>query len=78
MTRKTWQHIFKVQIPLSTNMDHEEVLIYNKDRSILDQREVTPELLALFPEGVYKIYVKGTFSQSGVIDLIQRVADQEW
>lgn len=78
MPRKAWEHIFKVQIPIVSNVIEPDALVYNEDRSILEEVPVTMELQELFPPGVAKIYVKGTYNQKGEIDLQEVVEDQPW
>ena len=72
------KHIFKVQIPLVSSHECPPALIYNEDRSILDEVPITSKLRALFPEDVFKIYVHGTIDDAGVVDLNEVVGEQEW
>lgn len=51
--------IFKVQRPL---VGGDEVLIYNEDRSIMGQFPPSNELLNMFDEDEYKIYVVGFYN----------------
>lgn len=51
--------IFKVQRPL---IGGDEVLIYNEDRSVMGQFPPSNELLNMFDEDEYKIYVVGFYN----------------
>lgn len=72
------EHIFKVQVPLTSNTTSPPALVYNEDRTVLKEIPITSEMMQLFPEGAVKVYVKGTIDRNGDIDLQQRVKDQDW
>lgn len=71
---ETW----KLQLPLFTSIAVPECLIYNEDRSSVGQLPVTPEIEALFPRGIVKIFVRGTMDKWGVVDIKERVPDEDW
>lgn len=55
------------------------MLIYNADRSIEYQTEVTAEVLGMFTLGESKIYVEGLYdNKTNMIHLGKRVGDQQW
>lgn len=61
-------HVFKIQLPLSSNAECPPCLVYNHDRSIMGEVSITKEIRDLFPPGVVKIFAEGTFID-GMIDL---------
>ena len=54
--------VFKIQRPIVYTGEY-EVLCYNEDRSIMGQFSPSKELLDMFDEDEYKIYVNGTFDE---------------
>ena len=68
--------IFKVQRPiLSTN--GYEVLCYNEERSIMGQFPPSKELLDMFEEDEYKIYVTGSYDEkTGKIMIKNKIPTQ--
>ena len=71
---QTW----KIQRSLYTNADVDQVLIYNKDRSVEGQMPLTENVLRLFPEGSHKIFVRGVMNKNGSIDIRAVIEDQDW
>ena len=77
--------IFKLQRSIETTEEVDQALIYNEDRTIIGQIDLTEDILALFPdepvEGIgfpFKIFVQGTIDEKGVVD-VKSVADyQDW
>ena len=77
--------VFKLQRSIETSHDLEQALIYNEDRSIMGQMTLEDNVKKLFPEepieGIgdqYKIFVKGTISSKGVINITQVTDYQDW
>ena len=71
--------IFKIQIPIATNAHVVQAFIYNEDRSY--QGFVPVEMVeGLFPEGVYKTYVRGFINKKGQLETgtEEVVGDQDW
>lgn len=68
--------IIKLQRPIWTSGEEQDILIYNKHRSIMFEWN-TPELNELFGSDEYKIYhhahMKGTLLHIG-----KRAPDQDW
>lgn len=54
--------VFKIQRPIISTGDY-QVLCYNRNRSIMGQFPPSKELLDMFGEYEYKIYVTGTFDE---------------
>lgn len=54
--------VFKIQRPIICSGQY-EVLCYNRNRSIIGQFPPSKELLDMFEEDEYKIYVNGTFDE---------------
>ena len=54
--------VFKIQRPIMTNGNY-EVLCYNEDRTIMGQFPPSKELMDMFEEDEYKIYVNGTYDE---------------
>lgn len=72
-------HIFKVALSLGSLSGKTFMLIYNADRSIEYQTEVTSEILGMFALGESKIYVEGLYdNHTNMIHLGKRVEDQPW
>ncbi len=71
---ETW----KLQLPLFTNVKPAECLIYNENRTKVGQIPVTPEIEALFPRGMMKIFVRGTMDKWGNVNINRRVPYEDW
>lgn len=54
------------------------VLIYNKDKTLLHEEEMSPDILKLFGEGELKIYHRATLDSGGQLDIHERVEDRAW
>ena len=54
--------VFKIQRPIMTNGAY-EVLCYNEDKTIMGQFPPSKELMDMFEEDEYKIYVNGTYDE---------------
>ena len=71
------KEIFKVQLPLASNMKEPFALIYNQSRSIevhLPVEYVKP----FFKEGEKKIYVDAELEEDGELFIYFRVPEQNW
>lgn len=65
--------LFKIQRPVVFTGDY-QVLCYNEDRSIMGQFPPSKELLDMFEEGEYKIYVNGDYDEkAGKIIIVSKV-----
>lgn len=80
MKREIKREIFKFQRPLFTNADYNEVLIYNKDRSI----EVVylmseKQMKDVFWNDEYKVYCLCSYKPPrSKIKIEQIVEEQDW
>lgn len=70
--------IWKVQRSIVTTEDCPQCYIYNKDRSCEGQFPLTPEVEYLFPEGEFKIYIRGALNDEGQVDLKEIVPEEDW
>lgn len=68
--------IIKVQLSLSTSHKQRQCLIYNKDRSLLQELPATDEVVAAM-EGHDKRYFEASFNQ-GVVELNKPTNNQDW
>lgn len=70
--------ILKVQRPITTNDPDNQLLMYNEDRSLMEQMVFDdPNLYSWFGDD-YKMYVKARLWVSGQLQLIKRVENQSW
>ena len=68
--------IYKVQRPIMTNGNY-EVLCYNEDKTIMGQFPPSKELLDMFDEDEYKIYVFGDYDEkTGKIIIVDKLPTQ--
>lgn len=70
--------VFKLQRPLHTNGDYNEILIYNEDRSVEAQLPVSSEVIELIFNDEYKVYMLGKVGDDGIVRISGRVEDQDW
>jgi hypothetical protein len=71
--------IFKVQKSIVTTKEHAQVLIYNEDRSIMGQFNLTDEVDKLFNEDEYKIFVYGEVVEGElIVNTHDRAPWQDW
>ena len=70
--------IWKLQRPVFTNQPTSMVLMYNEDRSKEGSFPMTPEVLDLFDDDEYKMFVHGTISKDGQIEFEGEAEWQEW
>lgn len=66
--------IFKFQRPIAP--PNGDVLVYNRDRSVMAQIRMTPELRKFFGSSL-KIYAKGKVVEGNVV-VDKRVGEQPW
>lgn len=65
--------IFKIQRPIVYTGEY-QVLCYNEDRSIMGQFSPSTELLDMFDEDEYKIFVNGSFDEeTGKIIVVDKI-----
>jgi hypothetical protein len=68
--------IVKVQVSLDTNLPVQQVLVYNEDRSVLYQGDITPEIVQHM-DGCFKAYFYAHID--GKLIVLDRLAPvQEW
>lgn len=73
------EQIFKLQRPIVTNEPQPMALLYNEDKSIYAQIEMTPEIEKLFVDGELKIYFLGTYdSKTRMINIREDAGVQVW
>jgi hypothetical protein len=70
--------IWKVQRAITFTEDQPPILIYNKDRSKMGEIPATPEILDLFDDDEYKIFVQGTIGDTGEIEFEKHVDEEDW
>lgn len=70
--------IVKVQRPLTSNDPTPHVLIYNEDRSVLYETDMSKkDIRNLFGRNEYKVYVNAEL-RGTILHLGDRVEDQPW
>ncbi|KKN65442.1 hypothetical protein LCGC14_0481620 [marine sediment metagenome] len=61
---------YKIQLPLETNAPIPMALVYNRDRNRMGEIPITKEIRDLFPPGVVKIFIEGSFNpKDGTLDV---------
>lgn len=68
--------ILKLQVSQYTTQATRRILIYNKERTFLVEREITPQELALMgdkPKKYFRARMEGK-----VLRVLDRVEDQDW
>jgi len=70
-----WQGIVKVQRALYP--ENGDILVYSRNRKVHQLFAQSPELLELLA-GDYKIFVRASLGQDGVLRLGSRVPDPGW
>lgn len=73
----TKKFIVKVQLSLATNHAKQQVLVYNKDRSIFWQDTAGEEIIATMA-GRPKAFFEATRNKKGVIEIGAEVSDPGW
>ena len=78
--KRTFRGIVKVQRPLfHSGGDMNELLIYNKDRSIETLMSVDEGIMReLFPNDELKTYWLAEGEDGGMLNFLERVEDKEW
>lgn len=69
--------IVKVQTSLFTSKDEQQVLVYNKDRSICYEGRATKKILRMM-SGRFKAFFKAKRDKDGSIILIKPAKEQDW
>lgn len=67
--------VVKIQRPLAGDP---KFRIYNRDRSINYLWDYATELADLFIDGVPKVYHRAQLRTDGVLEINERIANQEW
>lgn len=72
--------IVKFQRPLMTTGSYQEILLYNKDRTLETVMELgNDEIDALFPDDEFKTYWLCRINQkTKMLETIRQVEEQEW
>jgi hypothetical protein len=69
--------IVKVQVSLATSLPNQRVLVYNKDRSIMYENDVTDDVLELLGDRP-KAYFKAHLDKYKKLVLDEQAEDQDW
>lgn len=70
--------IVKIQAPLSSNVENPGYLIYNEDRSLMDQVVLEDPAIIEWFSGDPKMYVEARLWIDGTLQLMRRVEEQDW
>lgn len=70
--------IFKIQRSLASTDGVRTVLVYNESRTMEYQGELFPEIDELFPDGVYKIFVRGDLMHGDITIDSLMMEDPGW
>ena len=72
--------IVKFQRPIVTNGSYQEILLYNKERTLDTIMELGDgEIEALFPSGEFRTYWRCRINQkTKMLEPIEQVEEQEW
>ena len=70
------EFIVKIQVSIATTAKNQMVLIYNKDRTFLDERVVSKEILKVM-KGENKKYFLAEMKDH-YLCLIKEVGEQKW
>lgn len=71
------KHIVKVQRSITSSDGRERVLIYNKDRTILQEFDMADDLKEWFRPGELDLYFEATFKE-GVLTLGDHLPSQDF
>jgi hypothetical protein len=75
--KHNWQGIVKMQQPIATNNSVPHVLVYNKERTIMEQFEMSArQLRKLMGDDLRRYFQAHTENDKLIID--NRVEDQPW
>lgn len=69
--------IVKIQRPLASSESSEKALVYNRDRSLLANMPMTPDIEALFADGSLKVYHRAHLHGSE-LRIGKRVKEPNW
>lgn len=73
------KQIFKFQRPIVTDDQSTPILVYNKDRSIINQLVVPEDTMnVLFPDGGLKSYWRCKPHEDGMLELLEWELEQNW
>lgn len=71
------QEIFKIQVPLHSSEENPPLLVYNRNRSVFFQMDMTPTLKSLIA-GRYKVYVLGYIDENQIFQVVHEAKSQNW
>jgi hypothetical protein len=71
------QFIVKVQMPIASNHDEPEVMVYNEDRSVMQQFPLSDDLREIMGEELKKYFYAHT-GMDGFLHLDGEAPAQEW
>ncbi|UOF77029.1 hypothetical protein [Caudoviricetes sp.] len=71
------KHTVKIQRSLASSDGQERVLVYNEDRTILQEFDMTDELRELFLPHDLKLYFEATL-RDGVLSLGDNLPEQDF
>lgn len=74
-------HIFivKAQLSLSSSLPVPSLLVYTRDRGVYYETLATPDLIALFPKGEHKIFLRAVLREDNQLQLHNELLpDQGW
>ncbi len=71
------KHIVKVQRSITSSDGRERILVYDKDRTILQEFDMTDVLEEWFRPGELKLYFEATF-KDGVLTLRDHLPPQDF
>lgn len=74
MSTERPRQMFKVQVSITSSEPVQQCLIYNRDKSIMGQFDVTPEIRDLMA-GRLKIYVMGHIDEKGQVVMSSEVPE---
>jgi hypothetical protein len=74
---KMKKEIIKLQVSIYTTESKSQVLIYNKDRSIFYQEDITPEIEDLM-DGDKKAYFEAHIDETNKLVLDKQIDEQNW
>ncbi len=73
-----WRGIVKAQRSIVSSVGP-QMLVYNQDRSLFVQFDMTPEELdKVFGKGELKIYLFAVLNDKGELGLFEPVPEQDW
>ena len=68
--------IIKIQVPIFTNSENPQALLYNKDQSIMTEMDAW--LFEEIMDGSLKKYFECSVNDAGILTVIREVKPQNW